>query len=180
MEARSRRTPPAIPGYRIERPLGDGGMATAWLAVQLSLGREVALKVLDPLLAADAEFVERFVREARLLASLRHRHIVAIHDVGVADGLPYLAMEFLHHGSILPLCGHCDAATALRCVREIADALGHAHAARRHGPQPLGPAGAVVRGAALAGGHRTPAGAAAPRARPRPKPTVVTQAAAWR
>jgi tetratricopeptide (TPR) repeat protein len=128
MEARNRRTPPSIPGYRIERPLGEGGMATAWLAVQLSLGREVALKVLDPLLAADEGFVDRFLREARVLASLRHRHIVAIHDVGVAEGLPYLAMEFLHQGSIVPLCGHCDAATALRCVREIGAGLGHAHA----------------------------------------------------
>jgi serine/threonine protein kinase/Flp pilus assembly protein TadD/TolB-like protein len=128
MPPSSRQTPPSIPGYRIERPLGEGGMATAWLAVQLSLGREVALKVLDPMLAADAGFVERFVREARVLASLRHRNIVAIHEIGVADGLPYLAMEFLHQGSILPLCGQCDAATALRCVREIGDGLGHAHA----------------------------------------------------
>lgn len=128
MDPRSRRTPPSIPGYRIGRALGEGGMATAWLAVQESLGREVALKVLDPMLAADAAFVERFVREARVLASLRHRHIVAIHDVGVADGVPYLAMEYLAQGSVVPLCGRCDVATALRCVREIADALGHAHA----------------------------------------------------
>jgi serine/threonine protein kinase/tetratricopeptide (TPR) repeat protein len=128
MESRSRRTPPSIPGYRVVRALGEGGMATAWLAVQESLGREVALKVLDPALAADAAFVERFLREARVLASLRHRHIVAIHDVGLADGLPYLAMEYLGQGSIVPLCGRCDAVTALRCVREIAEALGHAHA----------------------------------------------------
>jgi serine/threonine protein kinase/tetratricopeptide (TPR) repeat protein len=128
MDARSRRSPPSIPGYRIVRALGDGGMATAWLAVQESLGREVALKVLDPVLAADGAFVERFLREARVLASLRHRHIVAIHDVALVDGVPYLAMEYLAQGSIVPLCGRCDAATALRCVREIADALGHAHA----------------------------------------------------
>jgi tetratricopeptide (TPR) repeat protein len=128
MEPRSRRAAPSIPGYRILRPLGDGGMATAWLAEQLSLGRELALKVLDPALAADAAFVERFLREARLLASLRHRHVVAIHDVGLVDGAPYLAMEYLPGGSIAPLCGQCDAPTALRCVREIAEALGHVHA----------------------------------------------------
>jgi tetratricopeptide (TPR) repeat protein/TolB-like protein len=128
MDVTPRRTAPTIPGYRILRPLGDGGMATAWLAEQLSLGRELALKVLDPALAADQAFVERFLREARLLASLRHRHVVAIHDVGLAGGAPYLAMEYLPGGSIAPLCGHCDAATALRCVREIAEALGHVHA----------------------------------------------------
>lgn len=128
MPPRDRQSPPQIPGYRLERALGQGGMATAWLASQLSLGREVALKVLDPALAADQAFVERFLREARVLAALRHRHIVAIHDVGLAEGVPYLAMEYVPGGSIVPLCGQCDAATALRCVREIAEALGHAHA----------------------------------------------------
>lgn len=128
MPPRDRQSPPRIPGYRLERALGEGGMATAWLASQLSLGREVALKVLDPALAADQAFVERFLREARVLAALRHRHIVAIHDVGLAEGVPYLAMEYVPGGSIVPLCGQCDAATALRCVREIAEALGHAHA----------------------------------------------------
>jgi tetratricopeptide (TPR) repeat protein/TolB-like protein len=120
--------PPDIAGYRLLRPLGRGGMATAWLAQQLSLGREVAIKVLEPGLARDAGFVERFLREGRVLAAMHHRNIVAVHDVGMSGDTPYLAMEYLPQGSVATRCGQCDVATTLRCVREIASALEHAHA----------------------------------------------------
>ena len=75
-----------IPGYRILRVLGEGGMATVCLAIQESLGREVALKLLSPSLAADPVATERFLREGRVAAKLAHRHIVGIHDVGVHEG----------------------------------------------------------------------------------------------
>ena len=96
-------TPPApdlIPGYRIVRELGLGGMASVYLAVQESLGREVALKLLAPRLAEDPVAAERFMREARTAARLVHRHIVGIYDVGIHDGQPYLSMEFLPGGSV--------------------------------------------------------------------------------
>ncbi len=115
-----------IPGYRIERELGHGGMATVYLATQLSLQRQVALKVLAPGLANDPGFTERFLREGRIAASLRHRHILAIHDVGVHQGLAYLALEYLPGGQLsnLPMAPR----EALRLIREIAGALAQAHA----------------------------------------------------
>lgn len=119
-----------IPGYRILRELGHGGMATVYLAEQTSLKREVALKVLEPARAADPAFNERFLREGRIAANLHHRHIVAIHDLGVHGGRPYLAMDYLPLGSIAELAGQFTPAEALRCVREIASALDLAH---RHG-----------------------------------------------
>lgn len=85
---------PDIPGYRILRPLGQGGMATVYLAVQESLAREVALKVLAPELAQEATARERFLHEARTAAKLRHPNIIAIHDVGTHDGVAYMAMEY--------------------------------------------------------------------------------------
>ena len=75
-----------IPGYFIQRTIGTGGMATVYLAVQASLEREVALKVMNPSLAADPNFSRRFLQEARTLASLSHPNIVAVYDVGATDG----------------------------------------------------------------------------------------------
>ena len=84
-----------IPGYQILRQLGRGGMATVYLAMQESVQREVALKVMSPALLADPDFSERFLREARIAAKLHHRHVVGIHDVGARrrlqlhrDGIP--------------------------------------------------------------------------------------------
>ena len=118
--------PDGVPGYRLVRVLGQGGMATVYLATQESLGREVALKLLAERYAQDPEAAGRFVREARTAARLVHRHIVGIHDVGTHDGRPYLAMEYLPGGT-LP-AGRTSPAEALQAVREIALALDHAHA----------------------------------------------------
>ncbi len=68
-------------GSNIIRKLGRGGMATVYLAVQETLGRHVALKVMNPTLATDPVFRERFVREGQLVAGLRHPSIVVIHDL---------------------------------------------------------------------------------------------------
>lgn len=67
-----------IPGYKIVRELGRGGMATVFLAVQESLGREVALKVMSPGFSIEAEFRERFLREGQRNAQLAHPHIVVL------------------------------------------------------------------------------------------------------
>ena len=119
-----------IPGYTLLRTLGQGGMGVVYLAVQQSLGREVALKVLTPAVALDPAASERFLREARIEAGLHHPRIVAIHDVGVHDGMPYMAMEYLPDGTVAEL--DCDAsdqtAIALHVVRDIATALDFAHA----------------------------------------------------
>ena len=61
---------PVIPGYRVERELGSGGMATVYLAVQEKLNREVAVKVLSPVLVADKQFAARFIQEAEIAAGI--------------------------------------------------------------------------------------------------------------
>ncbi len=117
-----------IPGYSIQRIIGHGGMATVYLAVQESLGREVALKVLLPSLARDPVATERFLREARFAAQLHHPNIVAIHDVGVHDGNPYMSMGYEPGGTVANLIeGREDPRFALRVVRDIASALDYAH-----------------------------------------------------
>ncbi|MGH8121480.1 MAG: serine/threonine-protein kinase, partial [Rudaea sp.] len=117
-----------LPGFHITRELGRGGMATVYVAEQTSLGRQVALKVLDPQLAIDPTFTERLLREARTVASLHHPHIVAVHDVGLHQGTQYIAMEYLPLGAIASTGAQLSAREALRCVREIASALDYAHA----------------------------------------------------
>lgn len=117
-----------IPGYTILRPLGRGGMAAVYLARQESLGREVALKVLTSAQQDDPTAHERFLREARIAASLRHPHIVPIHDFGVHGDLAYIAMEYEPGGTVAPLAGEkLSPRDALRIVRDIAGALDYAH-----------------------------------------------------
>ena len=118
-----------IPGYTIEREIGHGGMATVYLAVQNSLGRPVALKVMSAALAADRTFSERFIKEARTIAVLSHPHIVAIYDVAVSEHTHYLALEYIGGGDLKTRIrrGPTPPEMAFRVVREIASALGYAH-----------------------------------------------------
>lgn len=118
-----------ITGYRIKEELGRGGMATVYLAVQESVLREVALKVMSPVLRADPSFGERFMREARIAANLHHRHVVAIHDVGVQGDYHYIAMEYLSGGDIKArFRAGMSLDDCLRVTMEIAEALDYAHA----------------------------------------------------
>ena len=89
-----------ITGYIIEDQIGQGGMATVYRATQESLGRPVALKVMNPLFADSHEFSKRFLDEGRLLASLRHNNIITIHDIGVCDGFHYISMEYVDGGDL--------------------------------------------------------------------------------
>jgi hypothetical protein len=84
-----------IAGYRIDGVLGSGGMGTVYSATQLSLGREVALKVLAPLLSEDAGFRERFRREAMLQAALEHPNIVTVYEAGESEEGLYLALRLV-------------------------------------------------------------------------------------
>ncbi|HEX9728538.1 MAG TPA: serine/threonine-protein kinase [Gemmatimonadales bacterium] len=87
------------PQYEIDRELASGGMGIVFLGKDTALDRPVAIKVLRPELAT-AEAAERFLREARVLASLSHRAIIPIHDLGNADGIPYFIMEYLERGTL--------------------------------------------------------------------------------
>jgi len=103
-------------------------MSTVYLAIQLSVGREVALKVMSPALNADPIFSERFQREANIVGQLSHPHIVAIYDIGRYKNLNYIAMDYLAGGSVHDkMANGLSAQESLRIIQEIANSLDHAH-----------------------------------------------------
>jgi eukaryotic-like serine/threonine-protein kinase len=115
--------------YRIERPLGRGGMATVFLAHDLKHDRPVALKVLHPELA-QALGPERFLREIRLCGRLQHPHILAVHDSGGDGALLWFTMPYVEGESLrgrLVQEKQLPVDEALRITREVADALEYAH-----------------------------------------------------
>ena len=118
-----------IQGYRIVSDLGRGNMALVFAAIQLNLDRIVALKILDPKLLLDADFIERFVSEARAAARLNHPNIVQAYDVGSCQDLHYFAMEFVDGitaKKLLEDSGQLDEDTAVDIVLQVARALDHA------------------------------------------------------
>jgi len=119
---------PQIPGYRIERIIGKGAMSTVYLAVQESLDRPVALKVLEPGLAADPTFNKRFVKEGKIVAKLAHPHIVTIYDTGVYQDCSYIAMEYLEAGTLKErIKAGLSPEQVVKILVQIAQALGYAH-----------------------------------------------------
>jgi tRNA A-37 threonylcarbamoyl transferase component Bud32 len=116
--------------YRIGSPLGAGGSSQVYLAQDTALNREVAIKVLDPVGAADPNLRKQFVKEARSLAKLSHAGIVSVFDVGEVDNLPYIVMEHLAGGSLkgrIERLGPLKAGEAARIAIEIANGLAFAH-----------------------------------------------------
>ena len=87
--------PARLGPYAIVRPLGHGGMASVYEGVHIGLGKRVAIKVLQPHLAANETTAARFVREGRAVARIHHPHVVEVFDVGLHEGVPYLVMELL-------------------------------------------------------------------------------------
>jgi eukaryotic-like serine/threonine-protein kinase len=119
--------------YRIQRKLGAGGMADVYLAEDQELGRRVAIKILNGRHANDAQFIERFRREAKNAAALNHPNIVSIYDRGNAEDTYYIAMEFLDGRTLKELIVSRGAApinVAIEYARQILSALRFAH---RHG-----------------------------------------------
>lgn len=116
--------------YKLEAPLGKGGMAAVYKAFQSSVGRYVAIKIMSPEIADDPNFVERFQREAKVIAKLEHPHILPVIDFGEADGDYYIVMRYIDGGSLddkmrnqrlsLPEISHY--------LDQIGSALDHAHA----------------------------------------------------
>ena len=116
--------------YQIVAEIGRGGMAVVYRAYQPSLNREVAIKVLPPQFTFDQQFIERFIREAQAAASLRHDHIIVIHDVAEQSGLYYIVMDLLEGRTLRQLIeqeGALPPARAAHLVEQIASALDHAH-----------------------------------------------------
>jgi serine/threonine protein kinase len=115
-----------IAGYLIQERIGRGGMGTVYRALQTSLERIVALKVLSPAFVEDRDLVVRFIAEARTAARLDHRHIVRIFDVGEAGGVFFLSMEHMPGGSMQELIdreGRQPVEKALLMARDVARAL---------------------------------------------------------
>ncbi|HEB95327.1 MAG TPA: serine/threonine protein kinase [Sedimenticola thiotaurini] len=122
----SQEIPFTIPGYRIDRILGKGGMATVYLGTQMSLGRPVALKILhDP---ETPQFFERFFNEGRCVARLSHTSLVTIFDIGQGDGFYYIVMEYLPGGDLKSrIRGGIKPGQALKILARLANCLGYVH-----------------------------------------------------
>jgi len=115
--------------YEILGPLGAGGMGEVYRARDSNLGREVAIKILSSGLAADAELLARFEREARLLASLNHPGIATIHGIERGEGEPFLVLELVEGETLAErlTAGPLPLPEALKVCGQIADALAAAH-----------------------------------------------------
>ena len=130
-EGVSRRPGRMLGRYRLEDLLGRGGMAEVWRAEDTKLGRAVAVKVIHADHATDRNFVERFLREARVVASLEHPNILPVYDFGEEEGLPFLVMPFLEGGTLRDRMqsGPVPLAKAALWIGQLAGALDAAHEA---------------------------------------------------
>jgi predicted Ser/Thr protein kinase len=119
-------------GYTLESVLGRGGMGSVYLATHERLGRRVALKVIAPELAHDDDFRARFLREARLAASLDHPHVIPVYDAGEVDGVLFIAMRYVRGSNlqrVLQDAGHLPVGETVRIAEQVGSALDAAHAA---------------------------------------------------
>jgi serine/threonine-protein kinase len=118
-----------IPGFQVLGKLGQGAMATVFKAMQLSLDRIVAIKVLPRRMSDNAEFVKRFYKEGRAAAKLNHVNIVQAIDVGEASGYHYFVMEYIDGKTVWDDLrdGVCEEAAAIDIISQTARALEHAH-----------------------------------------------------
>jgi eukaryotic-like serine/threonine-protein kinase len=118
--------------YRVLRELGSGGMGTVYEAEDVQLQRRVALKVINPCLAASPAARQALLREARAIATLEHEHVVTVHQAGEVEGVVFLVMQLLRGETVenrLRREGRLPVAEVLRIGRQVAEALAAAHAA---------------------------------------------------
>ncbi|HEV2607479.1 MAG TPA: serine/threonine-protein kinase, partial [Xanthomonadaceae bacterium] len=120
---------PNIPGYRFQKRLGQGGMATVYLATQESLDRPVSIKVMEREALQDETSMQRFENEARTIAKLSHPGIVNIYEVGrTADARMYYIMPYLANGDLAQRDLRHNEARIVEVLRTLLSALGYAHA----------------------------------------------------
>jgi serine/threonine-protein kinase len=116
--------------YDVESLLGRGGMGNVYKARERTLDRHVALKIVPEFRSADEQFIERFRREARIAARLRHPRIVSVHEVGTMGAFPYFSMDYIEGSTLRTvverrhLLSHED---AISILVEICRAVAHAH-----------------------------------------------------
>ena len=121
-----------VAGYRVEKQLGQGGMAVVYLAHDERLDRLVALKVLAPALASDEAFRRRFIRESRAAAAVDDPHIIPVFEAGETDGLLYMAMRYVPARDVLTIMNDdppLPPGRAVAVISQVASALDAAHAA---------------------------------------------------
>ncbi len=114
-----------LPGYKIIDVLGKGGMAVVYLAIQESVGRQVALKILAPD-HTDETFTDRFLREARILSSLAHPNIITVYDANVHQGCHYMSMEYVPGNSLRESRDKLTRKQKVDVIKQIAKALDYA------------------------------------------------------
>ena len=122
---------PVIPGYRIERELGHGGMGVVYLAVRETDGLRVALKTIIPVVHVSPAQAQRFIREANILRRLKHKHIVEFLDANHSEGTLYLAMAYVEGTDAAQLVrdqGPLPFPMAVRMTYQLLSALAYAHA----------------------------------------------------
>jgi serine/threonine-protein kinase len=122
-------TPFLLGSYRLEHPLGSGGMSSVFLATHIETGLQVALKVLPRSLAKNETLLRRFLREAKIAEALEHPNIVAIYDRGTEQGRYYLALEHIAGGDLhewVRQHGPLPVAMAVNVLRGVARGLAHA------------------------------------------------------
>src|SRR3977135_650116 len=117
--------------YRLEARIGAGGMSTVYRALDETLQRQVAIKLMNREVASDSDQLERFRREARAVAQLSHPHIVGVIDAGEDAGRPYIVFEYVEGETLkerIRRLGRLPIPEAVAYAIEIARALGAAHA----------------------------------------------------
>ncbi len=120
---------PHIAGYKIHKLIAHGGTADVYLAQQESLGRDIALKILNSK-QHDQDFSQRFIKEGKLIASLEHPNVITIYDIGVTNtGLHYIAMEYIEGGDLEQQVNDnaITAEQALIILRDVASTLQFVH-----------------------------------------------------
>ncbi|MCP4216460.1 MAG: serine/threonine protein kinase [bacterium] len=120
---------PDIPGYKVKKKLGQGGMASVYMGVPDKLDRVVAIKIMHPHIFDNPRLAKRFAKEARTLKDLNHPNIVTIHDVAKVKNCNYIVMEYFQYNlkELIEKKGRMDPESALHIISRIADALFYAH-----------------------------------------------------
>src|SRR5688500_2535526 len=117
--------------YRLDAQIGAGGMSTVYLALDQTLERRVAIKLMHREIASDSDQLERFRREARAVAQLSHPHIVGVIDAGEDEGRPYIVFEYVEGETLkdrIRRMGRLPVDEAIAYAIQICRALGAAHA----------------------------------------------------
>ncbi len=126
----TKEVPRRIAGYEVLEWIGRGGMGSVYRAHQVTMDRDVALKLLTPALASNARFIRRFIREARAAGRLNHGNLVRVYDVGESEGRYFISMEYVEGRTvkqILRRVGRMGVADSLKIIEQVSAALDCAH-----------------------------------------------------